>query len=173
MASKYERNLNEEVTDDLANLHLPVTVLSWNINGGKPAQARRRMIESAISYMDPDVMLLQETKNSLINPKGDSHRLSSLDKYICVPAGSIEQAQVFYKKNGKFEEVSSSTVNSKLRNILKVMFRKNETLQLGNRQVRVRELIRNRVCVVCLRHKLTKREIIFISYHAQHRKGWR
>ena len=164
MASKYERNLNK-VTDDLANLHLPVTVLSWNINGGKPAHARRTMIESAISYMDPDVMLLQETKNSIINPKEDSHRLSCLDKYICVPAGSIEQAQVFYKKNGKFEEVSSSTVNSKLRNILKVMFRKNETLQLGSRPVRVRKLIRNRACVVHLRHKLTKREIIFISYH--------
>ena len=154
-----------EVTDDLANLHLPVTVLSWNINGGKPAHARRRMIESAISYMDPDVMLLQETKNSIINPKEDSHRLSSLNKYICMPAGSIEEAQVFYKRNGKFEEVSSSTVNSKLRNILKVMFRKNETLQLGSRAVRVRKLIRNRACVVHLRHKLTKREIIFISYH--------
>ena len=164
MASNYEQDLNE-VTYDLANLHLPVTVLSWNINGGKPAHARRIMIESAIRYMDPDVMLLQEIKNSIINPKKDSHRLSSLDKYICVPAGNIEQAQVFYKKNGKFEEVSSSTVNSKLRNILKVMFRKNETLQRGSRPVRVRELIRNRVCVVCLRHKLTKREIIFISYH--------
>ena len=154
-----------EVTDDLANLHLPVTVLSWNINGGKPAQARRRMIESAISCMDPDVMLLQETKNSIINPKDDSHRLRSLDKYNCVSAGWLEQAQVFYKKKGKFEEVSSSTVNSKLRNILKEIFPENESLQLGRRSVRVRKLIRNRACVVHLRHKLTKREIIFISYH--------
>ncbi|CAH3016127.1 unnamed protein product, partial [Porites evermanni] len=142
-----------------------VTVLSWNINGEKPANARRRMIESAITYIDPDVMLLQETKNSIINPKVDSHRLRSLDKYISVQAGKMEQAQVFYKKNGKFEEVSSSTVNLKLHNILKEMFSKNETLQLGRRSVRVRKLIRNRACVVCLRHKLTKREIIFISYH--------
>lgn len=164
MASEYERNLNE-VTDELANLLLPVTVLSWNINGEKPANARRRMIEKAISYLDPDVMLLQETKNSIINPKVDSHRLRSLDKYISVQAGKMEQAQVFYKKNGKFEEVSSSTVNLKLRNILKKMFPKNETLQLGKRPVRERKLIRNRACVVRLRHKLTKREMIFISYH--------
>ena len=91
MASEYERNLNE-VTDELANLLLPVTVLSWNINGEKPANARRRMIEKAISYLDPDVMLLQETKNSIINPKVDSHRLRSLDKYISVQAGKMEQA---------------------------------------------------------------------------------
>lgn len=31
--------------------------------------------------------------------------------------------------------------------------------------MRVRKLIRNRACVVRLRHKRTKREIIFISYH--------
>ena len=164
MASNNEHDLNK-VTDDLANLRLPVTVLSWNINGEKPANARRGMIESAITYIDPDVMLLQETKNSIINPKVDSHRLRSLDKYISVQAGKMEQAQVFYKKNGKFEEVSPSKVNLKLRNILKEMFPKNETLQLGRRSVRVRKLIRNRACVVRLRHKLTKREIIFISYH--------
>ena len=164
MASKVESDF-KKVTVDLENLRLPVTVLSWNINGEKPANARRRMIESAISYIDPDVMLLQETKNSIINPKVDSHRLRSLDKYISVQAGKMEQAQVFYKKNGKFEEVSSSTVNLKLRNILKEIFPENESLQLGRGSVRVRKLIRNRACVVHLRHKLTKREIIFISYH--------
>ena len=164
MASKDESDF-KKVTVDLENLRLPVTVLSWNINGEKPANARRRMIESAISYIDPDVMLLQETKNSIINPKVDSHRLRSLDKYISVQAGKMEQAQVFYKKNGKFEKVSSSTVNLKLHKILKELFPENEPLQLGRRSVRVRKLIRNRASFVHLRHKLTKREIIFISYH--------
>ena len=164
MASNYERTV-ENTIYDLENLCLPVTVLSWNINGEKPANARRRMIERAITHIDPDVMLLQETKNSIINPKVESRRLRSLDKYISVQAGKMEQAQVFYKKNGEFEEVSSSTVNLKLHNILKDMFPENETLQLGKKTVKVRKLIRNRACVGRLRHKPTKREIIFISYH--------
>lgn len=163
MASNYERNLNK-ATDDLADLRFPVTVLSWNINGEKPANARRTMIESAISYIDPDVMLLQETKNSIIDPKKDGNRLSSLEEYISVKARKEEEAQVFYKKKGIFEIVSCE-VSSKLDKILEEMFPKKENLQLKSGSVPAQKLIRDRTCVVRLRHKLTKREIIFISYH--------
>lgn len=162
MASNYECDLNK-VTDNLANFRLPVTVLSWNINGEKPANARRRMIESAISRIDPDVMLLQETKNSIIDPKMDRNRLSSLEKYSYVKARKKEEAQVFYKK-GIFEKVSCK-MNSKLDKILEEMFPKKENLELKSGSVPAQEVIRRRTCVVRLRHKITKREIIFISYH--------
>ena len=163
MASKYEPDLNK-VTDDLADFSLPTTVLSWNINGLPPADARRRMIEKAISCIDPDVMLLQETKNSIIGPKKDANRLSSLKKYICVEVGKKEEAQVFYKKEGIFEKVPYK-VNSKLDKILEEMFPEKENLKLKSGSVPVQKVIRDRTCVVRLRHKITKREIIFISYH--------
>lgn len=171
MASRYERDV-KEVTSGLASLSLrPVTVLSWNIEGPKHANARRRMIDSAISCIDPDVMLLQETTKSIISPTMVNHRLSSLDKYFSVPAGDKEEAQVFYKKNGEFEQVSSSTVNSKLDNILEEMFPKDENYQLRGGLSPEEKEIRNRICVVHLRHKRTKREIIFVSYHNIKRGG--
>ena len=169
MAAKYERDL-DEATSGLADLSLPVTVLSWNINGYSErgnADARRRMIDSVISHIDPDVMLLQETKNSLTDPK----KVSSLVNYNSVHAGNKEEAQVFYKKNDKFEIVSPSTaVNSKLDNILKEMFLKDKSYQLRSGLSPQEDETRKRTCVVHLRHKLTKREIIFISYH-NFRKG--
>ena len=173
MASKYERDV-KEVTSGLADLSLrPVTVLSWNIEGPRHADARRRMIDSAISCIDPEVMLLQETKNSIINPTMAKHQLSSLKKYISVPARNKEEAQVFYKKNGDFEEVSSATVNSQLDNILEEMFPKDETYQMRSGLSPEKEEIRNRICVVHFRHKRTKREMIFISYHNIKRGGGR
>ena len=161
MAAKYERDL-DKATSGIADLRLPVTVLSWNINGSSAkgsADVRRRMIDSVISHINPDVMLLQETKNSIIDPE----KVSSLVNYNSVHAGNKDEAQVFYKKNGKFEIVSPSTeVNSKLDNIVKEMFPPSYQLRSGLTPAKV---IRDRTCVVHLRYKLTKREIIFISYH--------
>lgn len=157
MASKYELDL-QKVTSGFQDLSLSFTVLSWNINGLKNANARRLMIDSVVSSIDPDVMLLQETKNSIIDP----NKISSLDTYNSVHAGNKEQAQVFFKKNGIFEKVSHSPVN--LDNILGEMFPEDETPQLRGGSVQAK-VLRDRICVVHLRHKLTKREMIFISYH--------
>ena len=159
MAAKYGSEL-DEVTSGLADLSLPVTVLSWNINGLQYADTRRRMLDSVVSCIDPDVMLLQETKNSNTNPE----IVISLDKYNSVHAGDKEEAQVLYKKNGIFEIVSPSTVSSTLDTFLEEMFPKDETRQLRS-GLPPAKVIRDRICVVHLRHKLTKREIIFISYH--------
>lgn len=162
MAWRYEPDL-EEVTFSLEKLSLPVTVLSWNINGPGKADARRRMIQSVVSCIDPDVMLLQETKDSIVRPKTVSLQLRILDKYKSKQAGDQEEAQVFYKEN-VFKEVSSSAVTFALNNILKEMFPEDESLQLRSGSGPAK-IIENRTCVVHLRHKLTKRDIIFISYH--------
>ena len=155
MASKYEIDL-QKTTSAFQDLRLSFTVLSWNINGLKNANARRLMIDSVVSSIDPDVMLLQETKKSIVDP----NKISWLDTYNSVHAGNKEEAQVFFKKNGIFEIASKSPVNLKLDNILEEMFPKDKTLQ-----VRGGSVLRDRICVVLLRHKLTNREIIFISYH--------
>lgn len=94
MAWRYEPDL-DEVTFSLEQLSLPVTVLSWNINGPGKADARRRMIQSVVSRIDPDVMLLQETKDSIVRPKSVSLQLRILDKYKSKQAGDREEAQVF------------------------------------------------------------------------------
>ena len=129
---------------DVAKDSLPVTVLSWNINGPGKAEARRRMVDSVISCIDPDIMLLQDTKDSIIT------RFRSRDKYNSEQAGYKEEAQVLYKKN-MFEKVSPSTVNSVVNKILEDMFPADETPnQLRSGSVPAKKVIRDRLSVVHL-----------------------
>ena len=159
MATKNGSDL-DKITSGLADLSFPVTVLCWNVNGQPPANARHRMIESAIHYIDPDVMLLQETKNSITDPK----KVSSLVKYNSEDAADKEEARVFYK-DSIFGIVSPSAVNSKLDNILGEMFPQDKSYQLRSGLSPQGKEIKNRTCVVHLQHKRTKREMIFMSYH--------
>ena len=78
-------------------------------------------------------------------------------------AGKEEQAQVLYKKT-TFEKVSTSTQNAIIDNFLEEMFPANQTAY-QTRSALAKKQIRERICVVHLRHKRTEREIIFISYH--------
>lgn len=138
---------------------LTTTVLSWNINGPGKAEPRKQMLKTVIKEVDPDVMLLQETKVGIatfvthnVIPKG----------YIYETAYHPEEAMVIYKKD-VFEKVHSSPVN--LDTVLKDVITENETITLKDEKVPVRDRIKERSCVVHLRHKHTKREIIFVSYH--------
>ena len=135
-------------------------MLCWNVNGQPPANARHRMIESAIRYINPDVMLLQETKNSITDPR----KVSSLVNYKRVDAGDNEEARIFYK-DSIFEVSPSTAVNSKLDNILEEMFPEDKSYQLRSGLLPQGKEIKNRTCVVHLQHKRTKREMIFMSYH--------
>ena len=151
----------DEITAGVGGLSLPITVLSWNINGPGKAEARRKMIDSVVEHIDPDVMLLQETKQSITQPFNKKWIASG--KYNCEQSEDKEEAQVFYKKS-TYEKVSTSKVN--LDNILEEMFPANQTAnELRSGSVPARKVIKERICVVHLRHKLTKREIVFISYH--------
>ena len=78
------------------------------------------MTDSVVSYIDPDVMLLQEPQ------KGTITRFSSLDNYDREKAGKEEQAQLLYKKT-TFDKVSTSTQNAIIDNILEEMFPANQT----------------------------------------------
>ena len=156
MAKKYESDL-DELASGIREIHLPVTVLSWNINGKGIADCKQLMTDSVVSYIDPDVMLLQEPQKSTIN------RFSSLGEYDREQAGKEEQAQVLYKRN-TFEKISTSTQNSIIDNILEEMFPANQPAY-QTRSATAKQQIKERICVVHLRHKRTEREIIFISYH--------
>ena len=139
---------------------LTTTVLSWNINGLGQAEARKQMLWTVINRVHPDVMLLQETK------KGIAKFLIQIvilkEDYISETANDMEEAMVIYKKD-VFEKVDPSPVN--LDTVLKDVITENETITLKDQKVPVRDRIKERSCVVHLRHIHTKREIIFVSYH--------
>ena len=139
---------------------LTTTVLSWNINGPGKAEPRKQMLKTVIKKVNPDVMLLQETKKSIVEFL-ENNVITEKD-YISEAADDKEEAMVIYKKD-VFEKVDSSPVN--LDKVLKKVIPENETISLKDEKVPVRSRIKERSCVVHLRHILTKREIIFVSYH--------
>lgn len=140
---------------------LTTTVLSWNINGPGQAEPRKQMLETVINRVDPDVMLLQETKKSIVEFLEKNNVIPEKD-YISEAADDKEEAMVIYKKV-VFEKVNPSPVN--LDKVLKKVISENETISLKDKKVPVRSRIKERSCVVHLRHILTEREIIFVSYH--------
>ena len=139
-----------------------IKVLSWNINGsGRAGMAdvRKNILKSAISRINPDVMLLQETIKSVDGffedagiPKKDYNYEEAEDK---------TETRVIYKNNA-FEKVDPSPVN--LNTVLAEMVPEDETKFLRRGKVPERQMIKNGICVVHLRHISTKREIIFVSY---------
>lgn len=139
---------------------LTTTVLSWNINGLDQAEARKQMLVTAISEINPDVMLLQETKASIV--KFLKHKVIPEKDYIFEAAGNGEEAMVIYKKDA-FKKVNPSQVN--LDKVLEKVILEDEIIILREKRVPVRDRIKERSCVVHLRHISTEREIIFVSYH--------
>ena len=123
------------------------------------ADVRKNILKSAISRINPDVMLLQETIKSVDGffeeagiPKKDYNYEEAEDK---------TETRVIYKNNA-FEKVDPSPVN--LNTVLAEMVPEDETKFLRRGKVPERQMIKNGICVVHLRHISTKREIIFVSY---------
>ena len=139
---------------------LTTTVLSWNINGLSQAKARKQMLTTAISKINPDVMLLQETKKSIV--KFLKHNVILEKDYIFEAAGNGEEAMVIYKRDA-FKKADPSPVN--LDKVLEKVILEDEIIILREKSVPVRNRIKERSCVVHLRHISTEREIIFVSYH--------
>ena len=141
---------------------LTTTVLSWNIHGASRkgmAKARKEMLKRVICDINPDVMLLQETKKSIKGFFKDTE--IPKEDYNYKEAKVKKETRVIYKKS-KFKKVTHK-VN--LNGVLEEIFPKQEATCTRSGTVPGRETIKNRICVVRLRHISTKREIIFISYH--------
>ena len=159
---------NIQLARGVEDKSLTLTMLSWNINGSGRAgmaEARKQILESVISYVDPDVMILHETIKSIDGFFEDTG-IHQKD-YNYMEAANEQEARVIYRKSA-FEKVDPSPMN--LDTVLKEIIPKNETRVLRSGAVPDRRTIKDRVCVVHLRHISTKRKIIFISYQDNHSK---
>lgn len=164
MAAKYTSDESDEI-DKLASgvsqISLPVTVLSWNIYGKTTkgmAEARKIMLKNTIGDIKPDVMLLQETINSI--DKFFSDTGIPKEDYNYEEAQNNKEARIIYKTSA-FEEVKKCNVDT----ILAKVFPESETRETKSGKVHGRQTIKDRLCVVHLRHKQSGGEIIFVSYH--------
>ncbi|CAH3150980.1 unnamed protein product [Pocillopora meandrina] len=161
----------DQLATDFGNIQLTpgekdksstIKVLSWNINGSSAAgmaEARKSILKSVIGDVDPDVMLLQETIKSIDSFFKDTG-IPEKD-YNYEKAEDERETRVIYKNNA-FEKVDPSPVH--LDTVLKKV-PEEETKVLREGIVPERRTIKNRICVVHLRHISTKREIIFVSFH--------
>ena len=72
---------------------LELTVLSWNINGPGLAKHRNRLVPAVVKKVNPDVLLLQETKTDklilMINEENSY-------KYKSVEARKKDESRVLY-----------------------------------------------------------------------------
>ena len=123
---------------------LKITALSWNIMGESiegRAEARNVLVPIVVGDVNPDVVLLQETKTDLlvkyIASKCSLNRRSR--SYKEVNAGDPTEARVLY--DSKVFEIQHA-----------------------------REDI-DRVALVQLKHKLTKKQIIFMSFHNENKES--
>ena len=171
MAANFKTQI-DQLTINVGNIQLTpgekdksstIEVLSWNIHGSSEAGmagARKSILKSVIGDVDPDVMLLQETKKSIDCFFEDTGILKK--DYNYEEAADKTETRVIYKNNA-FEKVDPSPVD--LDTVLAKKVPKEETKFLREGIVPERRTIKNRICVVHLRHISTKREIIFVSFH--------
>ena len=123
------------------------------------------MIERVLEESNPDIMLLQEA-NEIIKGRNLKRTLpynslkAILAKYERVQAKRVEQAQILYKRD-IFEKVSPSPVN--VDSILKTMFPPERNLKINK--------IKERICVLHLRHKATRHDFVFVCHHNIRRGG--
>lgn len=126
---------------------MDVKVLSWNINGRSrqgSAEKRKEVVWSVVGPFEPDVLLLQEASNVLVDT-------------IC------SNSDGWYKQCCKSARgancVSDSCIlyDSSKFNIAPVQPALVDYIEL--------ELIRDRVSMVCLEYRENSKKVIFVSFH--------
>ena len=125
---------------------LKITALSWNIMGKSKqgcSDARNVLVPIVVGDVNPDVVLLQETKPDFlvkyIASKCSLNRRSR--SYKEVNAGDPREARVLY--DSEVFEIKPARVEGDM----------------------------GRKALVRLEHKLTRKQIIFMSFHNENRKG--
>lgn len=138
-------------------------VLSWNIHGRTyegTAAARNHLVPRVVSRLNPDVMLLQEIRTQKIvgyvvaQCRQDNNR----PLYVSVNAGVETEARILYDgRMFQFVQIIN------LDDIVEELFSQLEPRVLRGEK----EVLRNRVIAVRLKHIATQRDIIFVSFHNQ------
>ena len=160
---------------------LEIRILSWNIHGPRLAEARNLLVPLGVKKMNPDIVLLQETKtDKLIESikvevsmtrayrevcagiKGESRILYDSNLYEDIPRSS----KVFHDNHHK-EPISLYQVFERS---LEKLFPEQQGRELRGGTVNpMKTICRERISIVGLKHRhqeLTpERVIIFMSFH--------
>ena len=158
----------------------PIKVLLWNIFGPGYAEARRLLVPAIVNEVDPDVLLLQETKerqlmNTITNPKNNGDER----KYKDVLATDSTETRVIYDAN-KYSLVNQEKLFLKdketLEGILKISIESvlsaenMVSLRKGKLEV-LKDVFENRISIAGLRRKDSPASpvVAFLSFHNVHK----
>ena len=161
-------------------------VVSWNIYGKGTARLRNRLVPRVIKKIDPDIVLLQETKtDTLIRIIIDESKPKRLYESVC--AGERTESQILYDSN-KYK-IPHNELSFSLDEVFELCreevertkqcthvehtyhHRRGKQVQVEKRHTRRGEkggleaTYHRRVSKVCLEHKMTGQMIIFLSFH--------
>ena len=165
-------NEHETNVDEVGTEVPPTTkVLSWNIYGsGRAAKVRKELVPQVIKTVDPDILLLQETKVDLIGSIKNR-------KYKKVQAGDKKESHVLYDSD-LYEDVSEEKIfptqekTISVKEALKVSIEKmiSEAKELRHGQAsRIRTAFTNRLSCVGLKRKGQESHpenvTVFMSFH--------
>lgn len=160
---------------------LEIRILSWNIYGPGAAGPRNLLVPLVVKRMNPDVVLLQETRtDKLIRSIKDE--VSMMRAYREVRAGKKEESRVLYDSN-IYEDIPCSSkvfldhphserisLHEAFERSLEKLFPEQQGRELRGGTVNgMKAICRERISIVGLKHRhqeLTpERVIIFMSFH--------
>lgn len=139
-----------------------ITILSWNIHGksGSKSKARNLLAPCVVDHVDPDVLLLQETRTKKLVKKIKQQQQQCRTYTIYEPGNPQDktEARVVY------DSVAFEPTNEQMDLDMLV------TNAFPNAPVpvelnEVKSTLKSRVAIVRLRHKETQRVFVFMSFH--------
>ena len=140
---------------------LKIKALSWNIKGNPgTATVRNFLVPKTVSDINPDVVFLQEQETEKIIKYIASVCSITLGRSYCVSVGRAKEAAVLYDSK-VFKKSDDSNLSDYVE---KVCMPHSRQTRQGENESLV-EVFKDRVAAVSLEHNVTRKRIIFISFH--------
>ena len=174
------------------NPPLNIKVMSWNIHGSAASgssQHRNRLIPLIITYINPDVLLLQETKTDTLINTIKRKAIGNGRNYQEVSAGNTTESRVLYDSR-VYESIEPRrerifqgegerrwSLMEVLDQSIEAVFPRGERgeqreLRGGRTAGGMRELYRRRIAIVglkrCAQELSSETVIVFMSFHNVH-----
>ena len=150
----------------------PIKVLSWNIHGRGTAEVRRLLVPRVVRVIDPDIMLLQETKtNKLVNAMNSLNGITW--RFTQVRARKQSESRILYKRT-VFQSIPDRETfpgregneNITLQEVLNLSINDFVETQNEEQRQRLQDLLRDRISIVGLKRRPYHHNItIFMSFH--------
>ena len=145
------------------------TILSWNIDGkhelGTRAEPRNLLVPRVVDNVDPDVLLLQETRTKKLIKKIMQQRRQSRIYKIYEPGNPTDKKEARVVYDSKIFEPTNEQVQ--LDTLVTNVYPSDEKPPVSLKEVR--KIFKKRVAVVRLRHIATGRVFIFMSFHNKYK----